>query len=210
MLVIYGIGKMAELIWREIIQTSSLVQCGGFTADSRFIDRDKFMGLQVTPFEEIETKYPPTVNHMITAVGYDDMYAREAMFDKARDKGYRMPGYWSSNVIIFKRRLAGENNIIFGNVYVSPDVVMGHNNVIRPMTYVGHDVRIGYHNFIGPGVTLLGNCTIGDRCFIGGGATISNDVYIADDTVIGAGSVIIRNTERDGKYVGNPGRRING
>ncbi|MCC5797756.1 MAG: hypothetical protein JJU48_10595 [Methylophaga sp.] len=73
---------------------------------------------------------------------------------------------------------------------------------------IGNQCKVGDHCCIDSGVITGGNVTIGEQCFIGLGAIIRDNIKIADRCFIGAGAVVIKDTEPDSVYVGNPARRL--
>jgi len=60
--------------------------------------------------------------------------------------------------------------------------------------------------FLASGVVTGGEVLIADGSVVGLGAVIRNGIKVAPRTFIGAGAVVVRDTEENGVYVGNPAR----
>ena len=125
------------------------------------------------------------------------------------------------------------NNILFPNI-ISPDCIfldpininLGKGNLIMPQSLISSNVKIGDFNLMNCGVSIGHDTTIGSyNSFmsyskISGGVNIVDSNYfgacslilqqksIGSNTVIGASSVIMRNTEDDNTYLGNPAVKI--
>jgi acetyltransferase-like isoleucine patch superfamily enzyme len=53
-------------------------------------------------------------------------------------------------------------------------------------------------------VVISGFCTIGAYSFIGVNATFADKVRVGADNFIGMGGVVVKNTDDNGFYVGDP------
>jgi sugar O-acyltransferase (sialic acid O-acetyltransferase NeuD family) len=206
-IVVYGNGQYARLI-HQMVQDDGLLEIAAFAADEQFVTGRTFLGLDVVPFERVETIYPPEGFDMLVAIGAVRVRDRKRMFEKAKAKGYRLANYVAPQANTYSDLVLGENNIIFRGAYLGPGGCLGDNNMIRPNCYVGHDFRIGSHNYLAPGCNLGGFSRIADLCYIGIGATMIQGLSLADETLIGAGSLVLRSTEPRSKYYGSPARKM--
>ena len=206
--VIYGNGKLAQVLM-VVMGTDPRCQACAVTADRQYLGGETtFHGLPLVPLEEVVAQYSPDEYSLIMTVGYSRMRSRRDMFAKAKQLGYRMPGYTAPGARLFPDLVRGENNIIFDMVYLGPLGTIGDNNVIRPHTYIGHDFVIESHSFITSGITVGSGCRIGQLSFIGLGTTIVPQTVIADENLIAAGSLVTRDTEKYGVYMGQPAKKV--
>ena len=60
---------------------------------------------------------------------------------------------------------------------------------------------------ISPGCNIGGGNRIGNLCFIGIGSTVVHNLVLEDETLLGAGSLLLQDTEKYSKYVGNPAKK---
>ncbi|MFX0201154.1 MAG: acetyltransferase [Candidatus Hodarchaeota archaeon] len=204
--IIFGNGKLAELVYCVGKEEGSL-EVEAFTADKLYISGEHFLDLPLVDFETVLEIYPPEAFEMLVLTGYSKMRDRKDMYERAKAKGYNLKTFVSKHATCYQSAGMGENNIIFGGVYMGPFGHLGNNNIIRPKTYVGHDAKIGSHIYIAPGCSIGGHCTIGTLSYIGIGATIIDNISVADETLIGAGSLVLKDTESCSKYIGRPAKK---
>jgi UDP-N-acetylbacillosamine N-acetyltransferase len=205
--VIYGNGLYARLFYKTNADRK-VMEIAGFTADRDFIKSETLLGLPVHPFEEVTAIYPPQDFDMMVVIGYSAMREREALFQKAKSKGYNLKNYIDPHAFVHSDLVLGENNIISEGVSIGPFVQIGDNNSIRPNAYIGHDVQMGHHNYVSPGVLIGGECRIESLSFIGIGSTLIDSTRLGPETLVGAGSLVLKQTEPHSRYVGRPARKV--
>ena len=203
-IVIYGLSSFAELM-HYYLSDDSRYEVVAFCADKKFIKIDKLKNLPVVSFEEVESIYPPNEYKMLLAVGYSIMRNRKILFDKAKQKGYRLINYIHKS-INYENLVYGENNIIFPGTIIEPFTKIGNNNVIWSMAHIAHDSQIGNHNFIAAKCLISGNAKVGDLCFIGNGVNMIDGLKIENESYLVAGSNILKDTKEYGMYIGNPAK----
>jgi len=71
---------------------------------------------------------------------------------------------------------------------------------------VGHNCTIGKRCYISAGVMIGGATSIGDDCWIAPGVSIRDNITIGENCTIGVGSVVVKSTEPNAVYYGNPAR----
>ncbi len=127
---------------------------------------------------------------------------------QAKQKNFTIGNFISKYACLLSDTDIGENVLIFEQAIIQPFVKLGTNIIIRSGANIGHHSSVGAHTFIASGAVTGGNVTIGEQCFIGLGAVIRDNIKIADRTFIGSGAVVLRDTEPDCVYIGNPARKI--
>ena len=106
--VIFGTSVFAEIVYFYLTHDSPN-QVIAFTVHEKFMDKKKFLGLPVVPFETIEKKYPPEKYTMFIAVGYQKMNKpRAKIFREAKNKGYKLLTYVNSKVTKWGKLDIGE------------------------------------------------------------------------------------------------------
>ena len=73
---------------------------------------------------------------------------------------------------------------------------------------LGHEDSLGNFNVVMPNVNISGGVEIGDGNFFGVKSTILQYQKVGNNTTIGACSVILKDTEDNATYYGNPARVI--
>lgn len=206
-IVIYGNGKMAELVIHAFGDDPRYRFCA-VAADSGYLASASFAGLPTVPFELLEDRYPPAEVDLLVAVGYARMRDRHRMFERAKDSGYRLASCIGRGARIYPDLVVEENVIIFDSAYVGPGVRLGSNTIIRPQSYIGHDGTLEADVVVSPSVTIGGKCHIGSLSFLGIGATILDGIAVAEECLIGAGALVVKDTLPYGCYLGHPARRV--
>ena len=85
---------------------------------------------------------------------------------------------------------------------IGDDTKIGAFVEIQKNALVGSKCKISSHSFICEGVTIE------DEVFIGIGSTLRDRVVVGKNCLIGASSNIVKNTEPDSVYYGNPAKLV--
>lgn len=207
-LVIYGAQSLSQLAW-YIAANDAGREVVAFTVDPEYLAAAAGAPLPVYASTEIVERFPPADYDMLIPLGWTRMnQPRQQRCEWAKAQGYTLASVLSSRASYWPDTPIGEHCMLFENAILQPFVKVGRNVIIRAAANIGHHSSVGDHCFIASNVVTGGNVTIGDSCFIGLGAVIRDNVKIAPRCLIGAGAVIIKDTEPDGVYVGNPARRL--
>jgi sugar O-acyltransferase (sialic acid O-acetyltransferase NeuD family) len=206
-IIIYGAGPLAELMLYHFSHDSDY-EVVAFCLDKDYITAPQFCHLPLVDFEAVSEHYPPEDYQMFVAIGYSKMRNRPVLFNKAKQKGYRLVNFISKKALLRDNLHLGENNIIMSSCDIEPFVSIGNNNVFWTGSIIGHHAVIGNHNYISGGGGIGGNCIVGDCCFLGNAALTVNNVHIRDETYMISGTIILRDTETASKYHGNPAKLI--
>jgi len=204
-IIIYGSGEFAKLV-AFYLSTDSHYKVEAFTVDKKYTNTTKTPN--IIPFEDIDSIFPPQNYDMLIAIGYKCMRNREKMFNRARNKGYKLINFISSKALYYNDLVIGDNNIILPATHIEPNVVIGDNNIFWSDTLLCHGLQLGNHNYIAPKVVLGANSTIGDLCFFGTRSTMIDQLNIEDETFLVAGSTLFIDTENCYRYSGNPARKL--
>uniref|UniRef100_A0A6M3K9P5 Putative hexapeptide repeat-containing transferase n=1 Tax=viral metagenome TaxID=1070528 RepID=A0A6M3K9P5_9ZZZZ len=207
-LIIIGTNPLAEIA-NEYFTYDSDYSVVAFSVEKEFIEHDRFFNKPVVSFDKLEKLYPPQNYSVFVSLGYGHMNNdRTHIYLKAKEKGYKIASYLSSNAFVWRNVEIGEHCFIFENNTVQPFVKVGNNVIMWSGNHIGHHSIIKDNCFISSHVVISGLCTIGKNCFLGVNSTISNNLTIADNCIIGAGTNVINDLIESGTYVGNPARKI--
>lgn len=192
-LVLYGEGNYAEQAYYYFTNDSEY-DIAAFTADDAYISNKELMGLNVIPFEEIETTYPPDNYEMFIAVGYQNLNKlRAAKYEAAKAKGYTLASYIGSKVSNYGNVECGDNCFVLDNAVIQPCSRIGSNVFVWSGNHIGHHASVGDHCYIAGQVVISGNASVGSNCFIGVNATIAHEITVGCECLIGAGALITKN-----------------
>lgn len=193
--VIFGTGSFAEMV-HFFFENDSAYEVAGFTASGDSIKDERYQGLPVVPFEEVESAFPPGEHDMFIAVGYAKLNkVRARFFEEAVGKGYELATYVSSKASHWGATTIGRNVFIFEDNTIQPYVTIGDDVIMWSGNHVGHRVQIGDHCFLTSQVVISGHVKVGPYCFFGVNATVRDDVEIAEECIVGAGALILRSTQ---------------
>lgn len=112
------------------------------------------------------------------------------------------------SAILANTCVLGKGNIIMPGSIINANSRIGDFNIINTNASLDHDNTVGNFCNISPGVITGGNTTIKSFSNIGLGSNIINGITIEENCLIGAGSLILRNTDANSKYWGQPAKKI--
>lgn len=204
--VIFGTASFAEVA-KFYLDNDSCYDVVAFTstADDRL---ETFNGLPVVDFRNVQDTYPPENHEMFIAVGQKNLgKIREQFYKEAKDKGYRLLSYLSSDSKCWTDKI-GDNCFIFEDNTIQPFVEIGNNVVLWSGNHIGHHSVIEDNCFICSHVVVSGHCRICRNTFIGVNATLRDSIIIESENIIGAGTLILKSTKQNEVYIGNKSRAI--
>ena len=202
-LILFGTGQIAELAYYYFSHDSDYYVVA-FTVDSDFLCHDLYCGLPVIPFEDIVKQYPPEAYEIFVALSYSNLNnIRKEKFLSARQKGYKLASFISSQATVLNAQNIGENCFILEDNTIQTFAVIGDNVIIWSGNHIGHHCTIHDHTFITSHSVVSGGVDIGEQCFIGVNATLRDHIKIGDRCVIGAGALMLADAEPDGVYIGS-------
>ncbi len=202
-IIIYGKGDFAKLML-HYFNTDSNYNVVAFCGDEQFLDNNVFCNLPLVSFEDATKHYPVNLFKIFVAVGYSDMRVRKRMYEKAKEKRYDCVNYISSKSVINTSAEIGENNVILENAVLEAFVEVGNNNIIWSSSNICHNVVIMSHSFIAAQSLIGGFSKVEDNCFLGFNSTIIERTILEEETLVGAKSLILKSTQKYGRYLGVP------
>jgi sugar O-acyltransferase (sialic acid O-acetyltransferase NeuD family) len=207
-ILIFGASSFASLAAYSVVQDAGSTVLA-HVVDDEFVTTEHVDTLPLIGLSQVRALYPPERCDVLVPLGYTRINAlRKERCEQLKAMGYRLHSFVSSHATVWAGCEIRENTLIFENSIIQPYATLGRNVIVRAGANIGHHSRIGDHCFIASGVVTGGNVTIDEQCFIGLGAILRDGLHIAERCFIGAGAVIVKNTEPDGVYVGNPARRL--
>ncbi|SDG80521.1 sugar O-acyltransferase, sialic acid O-acetyltransferase NeuD family [Dyadobacter soli] len=208
-IIVFGVLDTAELAHYYLTHDSEH-EVVAFTVNRQYIEHDKFHGLPVVAFEDVENLFPPSEYKFFAPMTGRNMNRnREAIYNHAKAKGYQFISYISSRATLFDNQI-GENCFILEDNTIQPFTTIGNNVVLWSGNHIGHHGQIKDHVFFTSHVVLSGHCVVESYSFFGVNSTIRDYMTIAQGTLVGMASAIMKETEEWGVYVGNPAKKVPG
>jgi sugar O-acyltransferase (sialic acid O-acetyltransferase NeuD family) len=193
-IVLFGTGMFASVIY-SYLRHDSPYEVVGFTVDGDHLEEHSLFGLPVVAFEDVASSYPPADHGMMIAVGYQRMNRlRREKYERAKQMGYQLPSYVSSQATVLPESSLGENCVIGPSTVIQPFAQVGNNIYMAGGIYIGHHSIVQDHCFIAAGTVVLSLVNVGPHCFLGANSTIKNKVTVARECLVGAGAVVLRDT----------------
>ena len=199
-LIIVGDSAFAEIA-REYFDYDSDYEVVAFAVERAYLKRQELHGLPVEPYEELSAKYDPQNHDIYVAVVYSQLNRlRTRLANGAKEMGYTLASYISSQAFVWKNVELGEHCFIFEDNTVQPFVKIGSNVVLWSGNHIGHHSVVRDNCFISSHVVISGFCEIGENSFLGVNATLANNLKIGKDNWIGPNTAIMKNTEDGALY----------
>jgi sugar O-acyltransferase (sialic acid O-acetyltransferase NeuD family) len=209
-LFIVGAGEFAEIAY-EYFTYDSDYEVMGFCVTLSYITEKTKCGLPIVAYEEVEALFPKENFHAFTGIPASDLNrTRTGFYSDLKNKGYSFATYVSSHAFVWRNVKIGENTFIFEDNTIQPFVTVGNNCILWSGNHVGHRTVIHDNCFITSHAVISGYCSIGAGSFIGVNATLNDNIVVGENCLIGSGSLIVKNTEPEKIYLGNPGRAVPG
>src|SRR5207248_4134093 len=91
--VIFGTGDFAQVAYVYLSKDSPR-RVAAFTVHEKYIAERTLLGLDVVPFEQLETRYPPSSYAMFVAVGFSKLNRiRTELYGLCKRRGYELITY---------------------------------------------------------------------------------------------------------------------
>lgn len=204
--VVFGLQDFASLAHFYLREDSDL-EVVGFTVHDEYLDRDKFEGLPVTPFETLNERYSQSDVTLFAPMAPNRANEdRLGIFEDGRKAGWSFASYVSSKATTFSDFSAGENCFILEDNTVQPFVQIGDNVMMWSGNHIGHHSIVADHVFIASHVVVSGHCELQSRCYLGVNSTLRDASRIGEGSIVAMGANVIADTAPYSVNIGNPAK----
>jgi sugar O-acyltransferase (sialic acid O-acetyltransferase NeuD family) len=206
--VLFGTSVGAMIVHFTLSHDPSY-RVAAFTVDQAYLKEEKFCGLPVIPFEDVQSIYPPDNYKMLIAIQANRMNKlRAEKYYQAKEKGYTLISYIHPQAIIAPDLVIGDNCYISEGAICRPFLTIGNDVTVMPGAIIGHHAVIKDHCFIGNRAVVMSVVTMEPYCFVGPKATIMEVLILGAECLIGGGTVIQENVKEKEVYKANPPVRL--
>lgn len=203
-LIIFGTGDIAELAM-YYFNNDTNYSVEAFTIDSSYKKSDQFCELAVVDFKKIQKVYDPKEFSMFIALSYTEMNElRARKVNEAKNKGFSIASYISSNCTTFGTFSCGENCFILEDNTIQPFVEIGNNVTMWSGNHIGHHSKICDNAFISSHAVISGGVEVGRNSFLGVNSTINDHIKLGEYSLIASGALINKNTNDFSVCIGAP------
>ncbi len=137
----------------------------------------------------VTDSHPPEHYGVALAVGYSQLPARWAAWERVSQAGYWAPALVHPRAYIADSARLGAGVMVMAAAIVDVHAEIGDLAVLWPGANVSHDSRVGSNVFISPGAVLCGAVEVGSHSFIGAGAVVVDHSNVPEASFVKAGSV---------------------
>ncbi|PKP20990.1 MAG: acetyltransferase [Bacteroidetes bacterium HGW-Bacteroidetes-21] len=177
------------------------------------VDKPEKLGDNIMGYKYIATdnELPELVaqNHsfLVTVGQLTNNDLRVHLFNLLKSLHARMATIISPLAYVSAFSKIGLGTLVMHKSLINAGTVIGENNIINTMALVEHNCVVGNHCHISTGTVINGDVVVEDNCFIGSRTVIRNGLLIRQNTITGAGAVVVKDTESNAVYMGNPARK---
>jgi sugar O-acyltransferase (sialic acid O-acetyltransferase NeuD family) len=191
-IVIFGASVSAQVA-RISLERGSDHRIVGFTVDAAYATSDRFDGLPLVPWEQLEEAFPPTQVELLGPISYRRLNEfRRDRYLEGKARGYRFASFIHPSCIVYAKEI-GEHCFILAGTVIEPYATIGNNVVIWGGTYIGHHCVLADHCFISGQVGIGAATRIGERCFLGIKVGTPPGLTIGDGCFLSAGAFVAKN-----------------
>lgn len=206
-ILIYGKGDFAKLIL-TYLKDDENYNVIGFCADPNYVNASEYLGYPLYDIDEVNEFVDVESVSFFVAVGYSSMAAREIMFNKLFNKGYKLINIYCKGCSIHHTVEIGVNNIFMPLTLIEPFSKIGNNNIFWSSSLICHDTKIKDHNFFASQSVVGGFSRVGSCNFFGFKSTVVDNLKVQDFIVLGATSLLLSDANKQGKYIGIPAKNF--
>ena len=175
-LLIYGSKDFAATV-------AELVRHCGYEVAGMVDDYNSGPGI-LGNFDSVTQSHPPSEYGVAIAIGYSNISARWAAWEKIRSAGYLAPALIHPRAYVADTARVGEGAMVMAGAIVDVRAEIGDLTVLWPNTCINHDSKIGFNTFVSPSATICGFVDIGPHSFIGAGAVIVDHCQVPETSFI--------------------------
>lgn len=202
MILVGGGGHCKSVI--DVIESENKYEIAGIVDLKEKIGQS-LLGYKIIAGDDDLEKLSDQYKFFLVTIGQiKSSQLRVKMYEMLKSNNVKIPSIISPFAKVSKFSDIGEGTVVMHMSMVNAGAVIGVNCIINTSSIIEHDAIIGNHCHISTSAVINGNCKIGSHSFIGSNAVLSNGIVINENNIIGAGSVVLKDTESNGVYVGNP------
>jgi sugar O-acyltransferase (sialic acid O-acetyltransferase NeuD family) len=148
----------------------------------------------VGTFEDAQADFPPDGCGMVMGIGYNNLDARWAAWQRARAAGWATPSLVHPRAYVAASAALSDGCLVMAGAIVDRHAKLGQAVVVWPGACINHDVSIGENTFVSPNATLCGFVHVGAHSFIGAGAAVADRCVLAEHSFLKMNSSYTKRT----------------
>ena len=203
-LLIYGAGKLGCQVYYHVKQYyGGTAKVAGFIDDTMPVGSEIIDGISTVgglSDESFSTNFAPQDFKVVFAIGYSNMKARLAAYQRLLEAGYHLFSIIHPRAVVEANATIGDGCILLGGFVIDQGVTLGQVCYIDIGVTVGEDSVLGVNNYLSASCALGGSVVMGDSSFVGMNSTVVNDVKIGNGVTVNA-QTLVHNDVADNLHV---------
>ncbi len=191
--LIYGGGALGRQVYRNLADWASDVEILGFVDDVKPAGTPVVAGLPTVGTRELtrqQASLAPGRVLLVPGIGYGDLPARRAAYERAISAGYGFRGFRHPRALIEPSAQVDESAIVLAGVVIDIETVIGPFCYLDAAARVGEWSKLAANCHLSAGAAVGGSVTVGADTFLGMDATIVNDVTVGSHVFINACALV--------------------
>lgn len=133
--------------------------------------------------------YDPATHLIALAIGYKNLRARLAAYEKIKQLGYNVATLIHPTAYVSPTASIGSGSLIMAQSCIDCRSSIGEICVLWPKACINHDASIERNTFISPNVTLCGNVHVGESSFIGASSVVVDGASLPPHAFLKMGTI---------------------
>lgn len=138
----------------------------------------------VGTFDSVTKDFPASDYGFAVAIGYSNIPARWAAWERIRAAGYRAAPLVHPRAYVADSAAVGEGAMVMAGAVVDVRAQLGELAVVWPGACINHDAIVGENSFVSPNATICGSAVIGRDCFVGAASAIADHAVVPPSSFI--------------------------
>ena len=203
--LIYGAGELGRQMYRNLAtHLARDVEIVGFVDDVKPAGTKIFEELRVLgSLEQVGARasFQPGEVQLVPAIGYADMRARRAAFERADALGYSFRGFRHPQAIVDPSAEVDLSVITLAGAIVDHETRVGRFCYLDIGIRIGEWSRLEDNCYFAAGAAVGGSVTVGRDTFLGMDATVVNDIAIGSHVFVNASTLVSQDIPHDSRVI---------
>lgn len=194
--LIYGAGALGRQVYRNLAACGGGIEVLGFLDDVKPAGTVVSDGLQTVGGLDAmlqKTNYAPGRIGLVPGIGYGNLPARRAAYERALAQGYKFIGFRHPQALIDPSALVDESTVVLAGAMVDIETRIGPFCYLDLGARVGEWSQLAANCHLSAGAAVGGSVKVGMDTFLGMDVTIVNDITIGSHVFINACTLVHQN-----------------
>lgn len=191
--LIYGAGALGRQIYRNLAGWGGDIEVMGFVDDVKPAGTAVSDGRQTVGGLDAASKQPayaPDRIRLVPGIGYGNLPARRAAYEKALSLGYELQGFRHPSALIDQSAQVDDSAVVLAGAMVDIETRIGPFCYLDIGARVGEWSQLAANCHLSAGAAVGGSVKVGTDTFLGMDVTIVNDITVGSHVFINACTLV--------------------